>query len=65
MEKTKPITKTAFTICSECAKKISSKKGVCGCAFRCLGNDYCDDILNLDSQLYDFFKKHHLPQKEN
>ena len=61
MEKTKPVTKTALTICSLCAKNISSREGVCGCAFRCLGNDYCNEILNLDSQLYDFYKEHFLP----
>lgn len=57
MEKTKPVTKTALQICSVCAKSAIFDSNSKGCPYRCLGNDYCPDILNLDSQLYDFFKK--------
>lgn len=41
------MTEFAKAACKCCQKKIT-ESGAVGCAFRCLGNEYCDEVMNID-----------------
>ena len=40
------MTEFAKAACECCQKKIT-ESGAVGCAFRCLGNEYCDEVITL------------------
>lgn len=42
------ISKEARKKCSECERKMRKKGKKLGCAFRRLGNEYCDEIMKFD-----------------